>query len=183
MIINMKLPRLLGIITDDHAASMVESNAEQCYSSDRVREAVEEEASKHVIEVDTRLHPAPADHSINRRPCVWAAVGSAPPAAAASPRGVPPAPPRLHHPAAAAPPGRPPAPASPPAALPPPPCPAPAASLTREVALLLATLSRSATPIHSRASAGGHSLGQAHLELTVIGWVVNPKLQSFNKNI
>ena len=165
MIINMKLPRLLGIITDDHAASMVESNAEQCYSSDRVREAVEEEASKHVIEVDTRLHPAPADHSINRRPCVWAAVGSAPPAAAASPRGVPPAPPRLHHPAAAAPPGRPPAPASPPAALPPPPCPAPAASLTREVALLLATLSRSATLLHSstRASAGGHNLEQANL--------------------
>jgi len=67
-------------------------NAEPCnHRSDRVRE------------VDcTRPHPAPADHSVNRRPCVWAAVGSAPPAAAASPRGAPPAPPRLHHPAAAA---------------------------------------------------------------------------------
>merc|ERR1719264_1197628 len=109
--------------------------------------------------MESCVHPAPADHSINRRPCVWAAVGSAPLAAAASPRGVPPAPPRLHHPAA--PPGRPPAPASPPAALPPPPCPAPAASLTREVALLLATRSRSATPIHSRASPN-HSL-QHHM--------------------
>ena len=128
-------------------------NAEPCnHRSDRVRE------------VDcTRPHPAPADHSVNRRPCVWAAVGSAPPAAAASPRGVPPAPPPLHHPAAAAPPGRPPAPASPPAALlPPPPL---AASLKRELPQLLATLSRSATLLHSstRASVGGHSLRKANL--------------------
>ena len=109
--------------------------------------------------------------SLNPRPCVWAAVGSALLAAAVSPRGALPLPP-LHHPAAAAaaaaappPPGHPPAPASPPAALPPPPPPAPAAALTPEELPLLATLSRSATLLRcsTRASAGGHSLRQAKL--------------------